>query len=251
MRFLVRNFIGTMSVAAAVFVSVTVLSAGAASGSGSTNTIRAGATTSAPSTTLTESPLAGYAVTMNAVTSDATTFTVPTISCRKRVEAFQAAALLEDVNQGVRSGAALGIGCVKETEYLGALLDLDNSVTITTATVNGGDTVDFSATCGSGGESVSIDDTTDSTTVSESSDTANDCSVALIGDLAVAKIAHPASFYRLPPFDSISWTGVMVNGGAIGSLTPTAVNYNEGKRNVITTGALTAGGTAFVTTKGP
>jgi hypothetical protein len=41
---------------------------------------------------------------------------------------------------------------------------------------------------------------------------------------------------------------VMVNGSAIGSSSPGAANYNEGKKNVITTGALT-GGNAFTTTK--
>jgi hypothetical protein len=43
----------------------------------------------------------------------------------------------------------------------------------------------------------------------------------------------------------------MVNGTALGSLTTSVANLYEGKKNVITTGALATGGTTFATTQGP
>jgi hypothetical protein len=53
----------------------------------------------------------------------------------------------------------------------------------------------------------------------------------------------------LPAFGSLTFTNAMVNGAALGSITPTANNLYEGKKNVVTTGAL-SGGTAFTTTQG-
>jgi hypothetical protein len=114
--------------------------------------------------------------------------------------------------------------------------------------MNPGDTVALSSTCGASGIAISIDDTTTGSVGTASSSTPETCTQAEVGDDAASngKVIVP-----LPAFGSLTFTNAMVNGAALGSITPTANNLYEGKKNVVTTGALTSGGTAFTTTQGP
>jgi hypothetical protein len=245
-----KRLSGRISVAAAVLSAMTMVSAGAASGYGSANRVLAGPSAKELAAKPTKSAFAGYAAATTAVTSETATLTIPTFSCAKKTVVFQAVALVYDANLQDQSGAALDIGCLKRKEFIEALIQLDNNVSAPTATFNGGDNVEFSVTCGSGGESVSIDDTTNSSTVSSSSATANDCTEALVGDLGVLKNSSGTALFALPSFGSLDWTGVTIDAGSIGSLDPLFGNYYEGKKDVITTGSLTDGGTAFTTTQG-
>jgi hypothetical protein len=54
----------------------------------------------------------------------------------------------------------------------------------------------------------------------------------------------------LPAFGAIDYTNVMIDGSPLSACSPSPVNYYEGKKNQITTGPLTGGGTAFATTEG-
>jgi predicted Rossmann-fold nucleotide-binding protein len=131
---------------------------------------------------------------------------------------------------------------------LSAYADIDNVFSVPTVTINPGDTVTLSVTCGAAGVSVSIDDQTTASTGTKASSTAESCTQAEAGNDAVTK-GGGSGILALPAFGTMDFSGVMVNGVAIGSLNPTVANYSE-KKNVITTGALTGGGTAFTTTEG-
>ena len=56
--------------------------------------------------------------------------------------------------------------------------------------------------------------------------------------------------FSLTAAHRIDFSNVNVNGSSLGSFTPTVSNYYEGRKNVITVGPITDGGTAFVTTQG-
>jgi hypothetical protein len=197
----------------------------------------------------TKYPFAGYITSPMAVTSSAATVTVPTVACGKKLSAITAAATVYDSTGSEFSSAEVYIGCSSKKERLAAYAEIDNAFTVPTVTINPGDTVELLVTCGSLGISVSIDDETTNSIGTAASTKAESCTQAEAGDDGVTK-GHGSALVALPPFGTIDYTGVMVNGAAIGSFSPTATTYSEGKKNVITTGPLTAGGTAFTTTQG-
>ncbi len=111
-----------------------------------------------------------------------------------------------------------------------------------------GDNVEFTTVCGPTGSFVSIEDLNTSTTVNASSPNPSSCSGATVGDTGVVGTG-PGGQARLPKFGAFDFTDVTVNGDSIGSFSPVAGNYYEGKKYQIVVGPLTAGGTAFTTTQ--
>lgn len=208
-----------------------------------------------PATKAARYPFAGYTTQPTTppttITSAAATVTVPSFSCTKKIAAITAVATVFDPTGSEFSSAGVYIGCSSKTQTLAALADIDNVFTVLTVTITAGDTVALSTTCGPSGISVSIDDETTSSTGTESSATAETCTQAEVGDDGVSNGKARGKTVPLPAFGAIDFTAAMVNGVALGSVPSSAANYNEGKKAVITTGALTAGGTAFVTTQGP
>jgi len=97
---------------------------------------------------------------------------------------------------------------------------------------------------------VSVDDETTTSIGTASSTTPESCTQAEVGNDAVLN-GKGSGIVSLPAFGSFNFTGGMVNGAALGSVSSKDANYSEGKKNVITTGVLSGGGTAFTTTQGP
>jgi hypothetical protein len=192
-------------------------------------------------------PFAGYITPPATATSVAATVTLPSFACTKKMTAVAAIATVYDPTGAKFSGAEVYLACSRRKETLGALADIDNAFTILNVTMASGDTVALSATCGPSGISITVDDETTSSIGTDSSSSAETCTQAEAGDDGVAK-GTGSAVVPLPPFGALDYMDVMVNGSAIGSSSPGAANYNEGKKNVITTGALT-GGNAFTTTK--
>jgi len=159
-------------------------------------------------------------------------------------------ATVYDSSGALFSSAMVYLGCSQKHEVTGALAEIDNSYTLPTVTMHPGDIVALSATCGATGVSISIHDQTTSSTGTASSPTAETCTQAEAGDGAVLN-GKQTGLVALPPFGMLDYTSVTVNGSALGTFSPALSNYAEGKKNVITTSALTGGGTAFTTTKGP
>jgi hypothetical protein len=212
-----------------------------------------GATAAAavPAKKASKSPAAGYIGGATTVTSVSATVTLPTFTCTSKSDALSTQIAVLDTVDDEDSAALLGFVCSKKkVPIYGAEISVDGTATFPVVAMSGGDTVVLSATCSSvSGTTVSIDDTTSDSSGQNSSVTPNTCSEEFVGDIGFLKGAGKAEA-PLPAFGAIDFSNVMVNGGPLGALTTASGNYNEGKKNVITTGALTDGGTAFTTTQG-
>jgi len=191
-------------------------------------------------------PFAGYLTSPTTITSAAATVVVPSFTCTKKLTGMTADAIVYDSNGPGFSSAMVYLGCSHKKELVSALAQIDDAFSVPTVAMNPGDTVALSATCGASGIAITIDDTTTGSVGTASSSTPETCTQAEIGDDAASngKVIVP-----LPAFGSLTFTNAMVNGVALGLATPTANNLYEGKKNVVTTGAL-SGGTAFTTTQG-
>jgi hypothetical protein len=194
-------------------------------------------------------PFAGYITAPTTITSAAATIVVPNYTCPKKVAAIAAAAIVYDSTGAQFSSAEVYLGCSRKTIVLTVLTDVNNTYGVQSITIHMGDVVQLSATCGPSGIDVSIDDMTTSSTGSASSSASETCTQAEIGDDGVAN-QRGTSVVSLPSFGSITYTSATVDGASLGSFNPTAANYFEGKKNVITTGSLTDGGLVFSTTQG-
>lgn len=197
-------------------------------------------------------PFAGYITPPATVTSIDASVTLPSFACTKKrkTTAVAAIATVYDSTGAKFSGAEVYLGCSGKTQMLVALADIDNVFTSLTVSMASGNTVALSATCGPSGISITVDDETTASSGSDSSSSPETCTQAEAGDDGVSK-GTGSAVVPLPAFGALDYTGVMVNGSAIGSSSPGVANYAEGKKNVITTGALTSGGTAFTTTQEP
>jgi hypothetical protein len=193
-----------------------------------------------------------YLATYNATTSVSSisvTVTLPSYTCKKSDD-VAAYADTEDLNTDTWSGTYVGLACGKKNVPIySPALEIDGAYTNPAATMRADDTVVLSTSCGATGTVVTIDDVTSTSSVSTSSASPSDCSAAFVGDIGVQKGAGP-KVDNLPRFGSIDFSNVNVNGSSLGSFTPTVSNYYEGKKNIITVGPITDGGTAFVTTQG-
>ncbi len=198
--------------------------------------------------------LAGWSASVD-VSSVAATVTLPSFTCTSKKDNITADTNVYDTMAAQFSGPYLYMGCSKHgmtlTPQFTAALTLDGVNSNPAVTMNAGDAVVFSVSCGGSGTTVSIDDLTTSSSGSASSLNASTCSGPFVGDVGVCARCgtHPKQD-PLPTFGAIDYSNVTVNGSPLASTAPTSQNYFEGKENTITTGALTGGGTAFTTTEG-
>lgn len=196
-----------------------------------------------------KSPLAGYTAT-TAVTSVDATVTLPTFTCKSKSDAIASELAVIDTDTDEVSGAIIAMGCPskKSSLYL-AEIAVEGTASLPEVTLNPGDTVVMSTTCGATGTTVTIDDTTTDTSGQATSSTASACAAVFIGDGGLEKGKGSATA-PLPSFGAIDYTDVTVNGDSFVSAAPTATNYFEGKKATITTGAIASDGTDFTTTQG-
>jgi hypothetical protein len=197
-----------------------------------------------------KSPAAGYIASPAApVTAVTATVTLPTFTCTNKADLLSADVAVDDATDGSVSLVTTVLACAKKVPFYDVLFDVDGVDSSADVTVAAGDTVTMSISCSATtGTTVTVDDTTTSATGNASSATPETCSEVFVGDEGFPK-ASGKSAAPLPAFGAIDYTNVMVNGAALGSSSTVNGNYYEGKKAVIDTGALTAGGTAFTTTQ--
>jgi hypothetical protein len=198
--------------------------------------------------------LAGWSAAVDVTTVDATV-TLPSFTCTSKKDNITADTNVYDTTAAQFSGPYVYLGCSKHgmtlTPHYTAAISVDGVGSNPAVTMNAGDAVVFSISCGGTGTSVSIDDLTTSSSGSASSSNASACSGPFVGDIGVCARCgtHPKQD-PLPTFGAIDYSNVTVNGSPLASTGPTSQNYFEGNENTIATGALTGGGTAFTTTEG-
>jgi hypothetical protein len=193
-----------------------------------------------------KSAAAGYVSGVTAVTSFDATLTLPAFTCTAKTDALSAQVAVFDTVDSEPSAAVLALLCTKKkVPFYAAETIVDGAASIADVTLNPGDTVTLSAACGSSGTTMTIDDTTSSTSGQGSSVTASTCSEAFVGDTGFLK--GKKAVEPIPDFNEIDYSSVMVNGSALGSFTTQSIDYFEGRKNLIGASPLTDGGTAFTT----
>lgn len=194
----------------------------------------------------------GYAQTTGTASSVQATIVLPTYTCKKGdnlgpgIQAFDNTANAWDQE-------FIYLGCSKtgkkyEPSYGGTGIEIDGVYIFPDLVMSAGDSIEFTTTCGPTGTVSTIEDLNSSQSVSNSSTAASSCTSGGAGDLGIAGKGTGGQS-NLPTFGAIDYTNVTVNGVGIGATSPVATNYYEGKKNEITTGALTDDGTAFTTTQ--
>jgi Peptidase A4 family len=198
-----------------------------------------------------KSAVAGYIATTTVSTATATV-TLPKFSCTSKTDLLSADVAVYDATDESVSLVTTVLACSKtKAPFYDILFDADGTDSLADVTVSAGDSVTMSISCSAtSGTTVSVDDTTDNSSDSASSATPETCGEVFVGDEGFPKGSGKAA-EPLPTFGSIDFSDVMVNGAALGSFSELSGNYDEGKKAVIDTGALTAGGTAFTTTQEP
>jgi hypothetical protein len=194
------------------------------------------------------SHLATYGISVDVSTMTGT-LVLPSYTC-KPSDNIAAQVASFDNTATVYSSANLYLACAKHNiPRYDVGLDVDGNVTFPTAILHAGDTVVLSMSCGPSGTTVSVDDTTSSSSVQASSPNPSACSGGGVGMNGVSGKAHGGQT-NLPLFGSLQWTASSVNGSPLGDSSPTPTNYYEGKKNIITVGSLNGSG-GFVETQGP
>lgn len=220
----------------------------------------AGAVTNAHTKTA-KSGFAGYEAVSATVTSTSATVTLPSFTCKSKSDEVTTQLDAYDPNRyQLVSYVYITLGCSKVKHHRGFVtqftpyLATPSVLTSPTMSLHAGDVITFSVTCGPAGNTLSIDDQTTSAIETASSSVPSSCSAVLVGDFAwpKGKLTSPkgTGAEPLPLLGSFNYTNVLINGSPLGSLSSAKYNYYEGKKNVITTGALTDGGRAFTASQG-
>jgi hypothetical protein len=206
-------------------------------------------TTSGAKVKTPDSSLAVYDANVTVNSIDATV-TLPSYTCKK-ADNLTVYSNTYDNSSSSWSGAGIFLGCAKhDVPAMVASLQVDGTTTFPAATLRAGDTVKFSTTCNAPGTVVTLDDVTSGSSVEASSSNPSSCSGGFVGDNGVLKGAGP-KLTPLPAFGAIDFSAVTINTDPLGSLSPTATNYYQGKKNVIDVGPIGGGGTSFATTQEP
>jgi hypothetical protein len=205
----------------------------------------------------TKSYLGVYEALNQTVTEFSVGFTVPHYTCtatNDNVAAYANTFDEDNGSQGAFNGGFVQLGCnSKKKPVLTPVLEIDGNYTVASElTIHRRDVVDVTVTCGSSGSEATIDDVTaGNVSQSASSFTASSCNGTFMGNIGVSNEAGTKEL-PLPKFGSITFGDAQLNGSPLGdaSPAPVAVNYFEGKKNVITVGPLTDGGSSWVNTQG-
>ena len=199
-----------------------------------------------------KSSFAGYGV-LAAVNSVTATVQLPTFSCTSRNRGVDTLTYTNNLVDNLSSAVSgVVMQCIRPKKqpamatYFVETFVPDPATNSFPILVRGGDVVTMTVTCGILDTVASVEDDTTHFTQTSSTPTVISCSQAHVGDVGVPK-GH--GYDHLFDFGQLDYSAVDVNGSPIGASNPVASNYFEGKRDVITTGTPTAGGTSFTTTQ--
>jgi hypothetical protein len=190
---------------------------------------------------------AGYSLTQTtAITSASTAFTLPSLAC-PATGSFGILAVAELANSNSHTAAVGGalIACINGSASYRPFVFINGVQTTPGLTLAAGDKLTVAVNQDKTTASVIITDLTHPATRTLSGSGGRDRE-ASIGDFAVAIGGQPSG---IPPFGRIIFSHDDINGVALGSLNPTAIDMvAPGGTVQITTSTLTHGGNSFRTT---
>jgi len=96
-------------------------------------------------------PFAGYITSPATITSSAATVVVPSFACSRKLAGMTGDATVYDSSGPGFSSAMVYLGCSRKKELVAAIAQIDNAFSAPTVTMNPGDSVVLSATCGASG----------------------------------------------------------------------------------------------------
>ena len=196
---------------------------------------------------------AGYTDTADATTNSVqATVSVPSYTCKKGENVTPGVGAFDSTNNAFTS-AYMYLSCAKIGKKYGPSLgvvadEIDNVTTYDNLAISVGDAIQFTQSCGPSGTTVTVEDLNTSASFTQSSSTPSSCEGGNVGDTAVEG-KSPKKVTPLPKFGSTDYSAATINGDPLSTSDPTVSNYYEGKKDQITTGPLTDGGTAFVLTQ--
>jgi hypothetical protein len=203
-----------------------------------------------------KSYLADWEALNQTVTSFTVGFTVPHYTCTATNDAVDVYANAYDQTSATSDsfdGGFVELGCnSKKSPVITPALEVDGVYTNPSGfTIRRKDVLDVTVTCGAAGGTATIDDVTQDQSGSVPTPAGSSCNGVFMGNIGLSNRAG-TKLLPLPKFGKITFGDADVNGAPIGdaSPAPTAVSYYEGAKNVITVGALTDGGSAWVNTQG-
>jgi hypothetical protein len=199
----------------------------------------------------TDSDLAVYNANTEPVSTISVQVTVPTYTCKKADQVALYTNTFDEDGPGEFpfSGPSMDLACGKKSvPVVESSLEVAGTTTFPTITIVPGNVVQMNVSCGGTGTVVSLDDTSTGHSVQATSAAASDCNGVFMGAIGVLKGAGP-KLCPLPGFGSADFSDALINGSSLGSFSPTATNYYEGKKNQMTVGPVTDGGTDFAITK--
>lgn len=194
----------------------------------------------------------GWGNTTATETSVQATIVLPSYTCKKGDNLGPGIGAYDNQNSAWNQEfiymACAKVGKSWEPSYGSTGIEVDGAYTYPSLAMSAGDSIEFTTTCGPSGTVSTIENLNTTQSVSNSSSSPSSCTDGGAGDLGIQGRGVGGQS-NLPAFGSIDYSNVTINALPIGSFSPTTTNYYEGKKNQIDTGALTDGGTAFVTTQ--
>jgi hypothetical protein len=204
----------------------------------------------------TKSYLGVYEALNQTVTSVSVGLTVPHYKCTSAKEVVDVYTNTYDETVDTSDsfdGGFVQLGCSSNDKpVITPILEVDGSYSVPSGlTIRRKDVVDVTVTCGASGGTATINDVTSAQSGSVPTPAGSSCNGVFMGNIGVSNEAGTAVL-PLPSFGSITFGDASLNDAPLGdaSPAPTAVNYFEGKKNVITVGPLTDDGSAWVNTQG-
>jgi hypothetical protein len=188
---------------------------------------------------------AGYVTFLNATSETlTTTFTVPALTCTATNAGIAPGAFIFDGPTSAEKldGAAVIDQCVSGKAQANAATVIAGATNNdTTHAVAAGDKIQVTVTVGTGGTSVKVQDLTTGRTFT---DTASGTDTAPDAELpGVDAVISGSTLTQLPvpTFSGASFTSTMVGGTAIGTASPTAVQWVKGCAILLRPGAISSG----------
>jgi hypothetical protein len=186
----------------------------------------------------------GYEVTV-APTSATTTFSIPAISCPSTTfSAVNAFLGLNNFTTNDFDSGGVAMTCVSGTPKYSAYTEINNAFYTSSQQLSSGDSVTVTVAASSSSTTVTVHDTTNSSSTSTSQ--SGPGGGGTFSSISVGAGGEGANKNPPPTFGSISFSASRVNGVSLTSAgSPAEYEWYTNKVLVVSTSALSPGGTAF------